>query len=71
MLTFNPDASAGSHHVLDAMIVDRTARRADVMIGSHAPGTAPASIGNPARMNDTSPTLGVVMNFEQIGRTAD
>ena len=33
-MTFNPDISTGRRRVVDAMIVDRTARRADVIIGS-------------------------------------
>ena len=34
VMTFNPDISTGRRRVVDAMIVARTARRADVMIGS-------------------------------------
>ena len=45
LITFNPDISTGRRRVVDAMIVDCTARRADVMIGSYTPGSAASTIG--------------------------
>ena len=61
LMTFNPDISTGHRRVVDAMIVDRTARRADVMIGSYAPGDADSTIG--CHTSKTTPAAVVVINF--------
>ena len=46
LMTFGTDISAGRRRVVNAMIIDRTARRADIMIGSHATGDAALMTGH-------------------------